>query len=224
MTDMGDMYRSSRERITALLADRADEVDAREVPATPAWTVHDVVAHLRGLVEDVLTGNVDGAGTDPWTAVQVGRGRDKPLEQLLEEWNEQAPQFEAFLSSPEGAVAARTVFDVHTHECDLRGALGAPSAPPEEFLAMAFPGTVENFTAAVEREGLPSVRIVPPDGEAIGAHDAPVTLKVGRHEFLRAYLGRRSPDQVRAWDWSSDPTGYVPHLAVFGPRDTPLTD
>ena len=219
--DLGALYCAARERIGTLLDPATDTLD---VPATPGWTVHDLVAHLRGLVEDVLSGNVDGAATDPWTAEQVVRGRDKPLAQLLDEWNEQAPQFEAFLSSPDGAVAARTVYDIHTHECDLRGALGAPAAPPDDFMAMAFPTTVENFLAAVEREGLPMVRVEPPEADAVGPDDAPVTLRVDRNEFLRAYLGRRSTEQVRDWDWSSDPSPYVPHLAVFGPRDTPLVD
>jgi uncharacterized protein (TIGR03083 family) len=219
--DLGVLYRNSRERISILVGPAADALD---VPATPGWTVHDVVAHLRGLVEDVLAGNIEGAGTDPWTAEQVVRGREKPLEQLLEEWNEQAPEFEAFLSSPAGAAAARTVFDVHTHECDLRGALGAPAAAPDDFMALAFPATAQNFLAAVEGAGLPMVRVVPPQGDPVGPADAPVTLHVGRNEFLRAYLGRRSPDQVRSWDWSSDPAPYLAHLAVFGPRDSPLHD
>ena len=47
--DLGALYREARECITALVS---EDVDASDVPATPEWTVHDVVAHLSGIVED----------------------------------------------------------------------------------------------------------------------------------------------------------------------------
>src|SRR5688572_4060626 len=132
--DLGALYRGARERVTALVDDVSeDDAEGVSVPATPEWTVHDVIAHLRGLVEDVLSGNIDGVATDPWTAAHVERGRTKPLRQLIDEWSAEAPLFEAFLSSPDGAVASRAVFDVHAHECDLRGAVGRPLPPPDEF-------------------------------------------------------------------------------------------
>ena len=46
-TDLGEMYRSARVRIGALVS---DEIGSVPVPATPLWTVHDVVAHLVQMV------------------------------------------------------------------------------------------------------------------------------------------------------------------------------
>ncbi|MEP7111723.1 MAG: maleylpyruvate isomerase N-terminal domain-containing protein [Ilumatobacteraceae bacterium] len=80
--DLGAIYRASRLRV-ADLAD--DSVADQPVPATPAWNVHDVVAHLAGVLGDVAAGNLDGAATDPWTAAQVDRGRDKPLSRVVAE-------------------------------------------------------------------------------------------------------------------------------------------
>src|SRR5260370_964850 len=48
-----------------------------------AGSVHDVVAHLAGTVTDVLGGRLDGVGSDPWTAAQVGTRRDMPIAALV---------------------------------------------------------------------------------------------------------------------------------------------
>src|SRR4051812_26756542 len=127
--DLGRMYAAARGRISELVRD-ADP--STPVPATPGWDVHDVIAHLRGVVGDALAGNLDGVATETWTAAQVDRGRDVPLAQLLDEWNEEAPLIEAFLSSPAGRDVFAAVLDVHTHEADLRGALGAEPAFPAD--------------------------------------------------------------------------------------------
>ncbi len=220
--DLGQLYESARARITGML-DGAD--DSLNVPATPEWTVHDVIAHLSGVVEDALSGNLDGVTTDPWTAAQVERGRGTSTVQLLADWNAEAPKIEAFLSSPAGATAFRAVIDVHTHEADLRGALGLPSLLPDDYGTFMFEMLATTIIDAVAQAGLPPLRIVTPVGDSVGPHDAPVTATIDRHEFHRASLGRRSAAQVEAFDWGgADPRPYLGHMAVFGPRETPLSD
>ena len=115
--DLGATYRTSRLRIADLVD---DTVADRPVPATPAWPVHDVVAHLAGVMHDVATGNLEGVTTDPWTAAQVERARGKSVTQVIDEWAGGAPAFEQFLSSADGVNASAAVFDVHAHETDLR--------------------------------------------------------------------------------------------------------
>jgi hypothetical protein len=63
-----------------------------------------------------------------------------------------------------------------------------------------------------------------PDADTSGA--GVLTLTVDPFELGRALSGRRSVDQIRAFDWSADPG---PHLAAFtwGPftvRETPLVE
>ena len=48
MTDWGALYREHVGAVCALATDLTADELAREVPATPAWTVHDVIAHLAG--------------------------------------------------------------------------------------------------------------------------------------------------------------------------------
>ena len=107
--DLGATYRAARLRVAALAN---DELADRPVPATPAWDVHDVVAHLAGVMHDVAAGNMEGAATEPWTAAQVERGRGKTVAGILDEWAAGAAGFEDFLSSPDGRKGGSAVVDV----------------------------------------------------------------------------------------------------------------
>src|SRR3954452_14135199 len=71
VTDVGLVYGSCRERISKLVRELPDDRAALRVAATPEWTVHDVVAHLTGIVGDINAGNLDALGTPAGSAVQV---------------------------------------------------------------------------------------------------------------------------------------------------------
>lgn len=202
--DLGAAYRGSRERITVLVAGTDEHT---VVPATPDWNVHDVIAHLAGIVDDARTGNMAGATTDPWTAAQVERGRSKPMAQLLDEWTEGAPGFEGFLSSPAGRAAQRAVFDIHTHEADLANALLAPLALPVEVVEWAGTQLLAAFHDDVLRAGLP-----------------PISVDTSALEVLRGRLGRRTQDEVCAYGWSADPLPYLDTWFVFGRRGESLRE
>ncbi len=219
--DLGRLYAASRARITDLVAD-ADP--ATPVPATPGWSVHDVIAHVRGVVQDGLAGNMAGAPGEAWTAAQVERARDSSVAELLAGWAEQAPLFEAFLSSPAGANATAAVIDVLTHECDLRGALQRGGGLDDDAGRFAFAALAGSVLQRAVAAGLAPIRITAPEGDAVGPEDAATRLEAPRYEVVRAVLGRRSPAQVQAWAWTGDAVPYLPHVAVFGPREAPLED
>lgn len=44
------------------------------------------------------------------------------------------------------------------------------------------------------------------------------------YEFWRALFGRRSRDQMAAWDWVGDPTPHLDAIPIFGPTDATLTE
>jgi uncharacterized protein (TIGR03083 family) len=201
-TDLGEMYRSARVRIGALVS---DEIGSVPVPATPLWTVHDVVAHLAGVTEDVRTGNMEGVTTDPWTAAQVERGRSKTVAQLLAMWDEYAFLIEGFLSSPDGASAFRAVLDIHTHEADLLNALGRPIDLPDEFLAWMTPLLQSDFAEQVAAAG-----------------SAPITVDASDLQWFRGRLGRRTAEEVCGYGWSADPAPYLDHWFVFGRAERSL--
>jgi hypothetical protein len=76
LTDIaGAAYRGVRERVSALVR-TLDPAAATPVPATPAWSVPDLLARLVGVSRDAVEGRLDGVSTDAWTAAQVDRRRD----------------------------------------------------------------------------------------------------------------------------------------------------
>ncbi|MEQ1874267.1 MAG: maleylpyruvate isomerase N-terminal domain-containing protein [Ilumatobacteraceae bacterium] len=199
--DLGALYGAARQRITALVSANGIDLDTM-VPSTPAWRVRDVVAHLAGVTADAIAGNMEGAPGEAWTAAQVARGRDRTLTEVLAEWAQFGPMLEGFLSSPAGAPASAAVIDVHTHEADVRHALGLSFDVPSEFLEWSMERLRDLFHKAVSEAGLP-----------------PVSVKVADAELFRARLGRRTEAEVRAYDWSVDPTPYLDSFFLFGPTE-----
>jgi uncharacterized protein (TIGR03083 family) len=197
--DLGAIYRASRLRIADLVD---DSVADRPVPATPAWQMHDVVAHLAGVAHDIATGNVEGAATDPWTAAQVERARGKSVSQVVDEWAGEATGFEQFLSSPDGGKAGAAVFDVHAHETDIRSALGLAPELSDEVLGYLGAAMRDSFAGQVAAAGLP-----------------PVTIDISDFELFRGRLGRRTADEICAFRWSADPVPYLDTFFLFGPTD-----
>ena len=200
--DLGVSYKAARERITALV-EGADA--ALVVPATPEWTVHDVLAHLVGVTEDGATGNMAGAPSDAWTAAQVDRGRGRSTGELLALWAEHAPRMEGLLSSPQGAMASAAVLDVHCHEADVRHALGLAADLPADFLVWAGAAMRDRLATQVADAELPAVEVAADD-----------------FEWFRGRLGRRTEAEVRACSWSADPEPYLDLFFMFGRAERSL--
>ena len=57
-------YRAARGRLRELAAALSDEQLRRQVPATPRWTVHELLAHVVGVAADAVSGRLDGVTSD----------------------------------------------------------------------------------------------------------------------------------------------------------------
>lgn len=208
-----DRYLAARGRILDLLAAHPDR-EAVPVPGTPGWTVHDVVAHLAGLVSDANAGRLEGAGSPPWTAAQIEARRDTALADVLAEWERELPPFVAAMQE---RPTLAFVFDVLVHEHDLRGALGLQGPGDPDAVDWSLQPLVGRLGSRLEKDGGPAVRIVSGDTEwTLGPGEPAATVEVPRFELFRAVFGRRSAAQVRGWPWDGDPTPYLEHLNVFG--------
>ena len=217
-------YSECRHRIEGLVLDLGDErAGATPVPACPAWSVRDVLAHLTGVTTDALTGRLDGVGSDEWTRAQVESRRGCGVAGILAEWDANAGRFEALLDEIGGA-AHQAVADIVTHEQDLRGALGRPGARTVAGLRIGLVYVATAFAAAAAERGL-----------QVQAHATDVRLTVGSaqpdaavtgtsFELLRAMTGRRSVPQLRELRWTrGDPDLLVPAF-TFGPFRPALHD
>jgi len=143
-------------------------------------------------------------------------GVDLPIDDIVAEWNEAAAQVEP-MAKDFGPAGAQWVFDFSTHEHDIRGALDAPGARDADTWWISLEFITPGFHAAVAEHRLPPLRIV--TGPRIWAPEGvePVeTLTADPFEFGRAISGRRSLDQIRAFDWSTDPEPYLAAF-TFGP-------
>jgi uncharacterized protein (TIGR03083 family) len=172
------------------------------VPTCPMWTVHDVVAHVAGVVDDALAGRLDGVATEPWTAAQVDARRGRPVAEIVAEWNEAAPAFEGLLDHI-GPPGCQAVLDVVTHEHDIRTALGAAGHRDSDAVEVGLTFVAPRFVEVAAESGL-SVGVAATTGARWGDEDAPLVLAGTPFELVRALTGRRSVEQLRALDWRGD--------------------
>jgi uncharacterized protein (TIGR03083 family) len=204
-------YAAARCRISDIVSRLPPGIaQSTAVPACPAWTIHDVVAHLCGGIQDALAGRLDGAGTDEWTARQVAERRDTPTSDLLDQWNRDAPTIEPLLADA-GPIGHQAVVDVVSHEHDIRGALGQPGARDTDAVTIGLAFAGERLVETAASHGV-ALALVTTTGDRLGPAPADVTLKGEAFTLLRAATGRRSINQLRALDWHGDPE---PVLAAF---------
>jgi uncharacterized protein (TIGR03083 family) len=223
MTDHADAYRGIRERVTELTAGLDDATAEQLAPATPEWRVKDVLAHLVGVNADVIAGNLDGAGTDPWTEAQVAARRDRSVADLLAEWDEVASTLiEIIPAIPEGP-RGQLIFDAMTHEFDLRGALGRPGGRDTDGAAIGFGWAADVVSFRRDGAGAGALCLRTEYGDHIaGSGDVTATVAADRFELYRAMVGRRSAAQIAAFDWDGEVA--VQHLCFLGGRTTDLLE
>jgi uncharacterized protein (TIGR03083 family) len=189
---------------------------SRRVPCTPDWTVRDLLSHQAGVCDDVLNGRIDGAGSDPWTRAQVERWRHVDTHALIAQWREQAPQVaELFQQFSQ----ARPVFDINTHEHDIRHALGLPGNRKSEVIAKMAAGVA---SAEFERP----IAIEFDDGGSAmtrGSGDPITVSDLTPFELVRSRLGRRTRQQVAGYTWSEPvPESILDQWFIFGPAPHPI--
>jgi Mycothiol maleylpyruvate isomerase N-terminal domain len=217
--DLGAHYRGSRERLTSLVLEliaESGDMKAIPVPACPSWSVHDVLAHLTAVVEDVMAGRIKGPPSSEETSAQVERRREVPTAEMLEEWTEIAPGFETALQS----VRVWPGFlDVLSHEHDIRGAVDRP-AGRDEIDVIASAEWLLSFwnppVPLVVRTGRIERVLGDSGGDSFAGVD--LTLSTTPFEVFRFRLGRRSPAQLRAMSWTGDPAPVLDHMVIFGPE------
>jgi len=215
-------YRETRHRLRDLLTDPAD--GSVTVPACPAWTVADTIAHVIGIADDFRAGRLDGLGSDAWTAAQVEPRRGRSLTELFDEW-EGLDGFLVGFGTDDPWMGTRLVADLVTHEHDIRGALGRPGARDSDAVLLGLERYAPSFAERAADAGLASVA-VHAGGRSWGATaDAALELHGTPFDVLRALTGRRSDAQVLRLDWrGADPGPYVGLVSPYGQRDDDLVE
>jgi uncharacterized protein (TIGR03083 family) len=222
--DYAMIYRSVRLRVTDLVRNLPDDLLVREAPATPAWRVRDIVAHLAGSTADIVAGNLGDVASDAWTQAQVDARIDVPVVEVLEEWERCSASVEPTIQDFPPIMRMMLLTDAVTHEHDILGAIGTEGDRGSEAVAFAFHG-VSRAIGAQRGEGR-ALHIVHDGGDAIvGDGEPSATVRTSRFEILRAGVGRRSYEQLAVWDWDGEPLVESLVLGRFSPpRLDPLVE
>lgn len=213
------LYRDTRTRVTAVAAALDDHQLRGRVPATPEWTVREVLAHVVGGAVDAVNGRVDGAGSDDWTRRHVAERRDSPVPELLAEWEHAGPLVEASLVGKR-FTGPNLAADLSCHEGDLREALGLGQVERQHW-EQPFLEVTMNLLRMRLRGGSGLIIIDEQGREWHCGTGEPVTvLRADGYELWRAMFSRRSRRQIAAWEWTpAATTEMVEGFGVFGPRD-----
>ena len=223
-------YQDAHDRVAGLVEQYPDA----PVDTCPGWRVRDVAAHLTGLASDWGSGNLDGYASDPWTAIQVDDRRQVAVAELLIEWDDKAALLEPILSDPTatglpdplmtafGPVPAVAwpdvvVTDIALHEHDIRGAVDEPGARDSAAVLIAMRSHVSLLRFVGSAMGLPVLRIEPTDHEKsypVGRGEPAAVVRAPLFDLFRATGGRRSQDQIDAFDWSGDADQWRLHIVM----------
>lgn len=237
VADLAAVYDETRQRITAVVSSLDDATLQRAVPAAPGWTIRDLVAHLTGdlaavLADDLPAGFFANFG-DPaevaklnaWTDRMVTERRARPITDVLDEWEQLTPKAWAVVAEGGKVAFADAVLttDAAVHEQDLYGALGVVQARDSAALRVGTSSYVN--VLGLRLNGLAPVQFVTESKTyAAGAGEPGASARVERFELFRALSGRRSPDQIRSWDWTGDPDPYLELFYLYGPRTEPIVE
>lgn len=247
MIDRGDAYAEVKARVLDLVGSPDSGSWGTAVPATPAWKVREVVAHVTGIAADAAAGTIpDGinlleqfrdpdvvAARNEFADGHVARREGRTPADLLEEWGKTEPSLLDLLRGTprDGASTLPLGFDsvivtdLCVHADDIAHALGASPTGDAAAVRLALAGYAFGVDYRVRALGLPAL-VLRYDGKekVLGEGEPAATLSAERWELLRVLAGRRSREQIAALDWTGDPEPYLPLLPAYGERDDALIE
>jgi uncharacterized protein (TIGR03083 family) len=221
-------HRDALERLDGFLRELDQHQRETLVPACPQWNVLDIARHLTGLAVD-CSGDTLPAPAD-WEEETMDRRhvdarRGMTLEEVLEEWKEAGPGLEHTLGRIDPRMAGAIAGEYACHEHDVRAALHRPGARTTLCTAAAMDAYVNALLRRVEAGGLPALEVRAGD-QRWGTEGGGAATQVAGDPFeiFRAVTGRRTADQIRAFEWRGDADPYLPVFSAFGVPDSPLAE
>ena len=244
MAEIVDLYEQLRNDISEFVTGLTPEELDTPVPATPGWTIRQVVTHLAADATYLISGDFpreffeafgdeDAVVTlNDWTARQLDERKDRSLEEILQEWKASATELTAMMRGeqdwPEGILpfADRVLLtDAAVHQQDIFGALGIERARDGAPIKIALSGYIVTMGWRLAPAGISPLRFDLGEKSYMAGDGEPgATVRGDRWEFFRAMSGRRSPDQIAAYDWDGDSKPYIPYFYPYGIRRESLVE
>ena len=209
-------WTEAQERVIALVEGLDAETAGRHVPATPDWTVHDLLAHMVGLGVDVVRGDEPDDHNSAWTQRQVDERASADIAAIVAEWRDVTGPLQQWMREN----GPRPLGDVIIHEQDLRGALGRPGAQDTPAFAAIRDRMAGRVHDGVTQAGLPPLELAGPRWTVVlggEGGDAAVRLEAPDFDLARMLMSRRSAAQVRSWAVRGDVEPYLEQLGALGP-------
>ncbi|MBF4161066.1 maleylpyruvate isomerase N-terminal domain-containing protein [Nocardioides acrostichi] len=206
MHDAPRLYRDLVEAIAALALDLPADSLAAVVPATPQWSVRQLIAHLAGGPADAVADRMDGAPGPSWTTRHVAEREGRAVADLVEEMRANT---DAVAASVEDNPRPAIVWDLAVHHADLHEALGR-GVPPEWSWSPVVHALAPMLLSKVPAE-------VHCGDATYGAGGPDVT--VDPYELFRVAFSRRSRAQVSRVFAGRVESALLDELPIFGPRD-----
>lgn len=244
MAGIADLYEQLRNDISELVAGlEPDQLDT-PVPATPAWAIRDIVAHLAADATYVIAGDFPNeffqafgdvqavATLNDWTSRQLEERKGRTLEELLQEWKTSGTEVAAMMRGdkpwPDGSIVFGDrvlLTDAAVHQQDLFGALGIEEARDNPAISIGLKGYITVMGWRLGSAGIPPLSLDVGDKTYTAGDGEPAaTVRASRFEFFRAMSGRRSPEQIAAYDWQGDPEPYISYFYPYGVRQDTLVE
>jgi uncharacterized protein (TIGR03083 family) len=244
VSDLSGVYDSTRRDLIELVSGLSEDELDRAVPATPGWTIRNIVAHLAGDASCAIVGDFPSvffeafgepeavALVNEWTAGQLAKRESKPLPEVLAEWDVSAEKVSSMMRDetpwPDGVpwfVDRVLVTDLAVHQQDIYGAFGTERDREAPQVKIGLAGYIGTMDFRLRSSGGPALRFVSGDKTWLaGGDEADTSVKASRFELFRAMSGRRSPDQIRDLEWDGDPAPFIPYFYPYGVREDALVE
>ena len=216
--DLVTHYRTTRDRIVDRLASLSDADASRMVPACPAWTISDAVAHVTGIAADLGAGRMPGSNTQAWIDGHVSDRKGRRLDRLVDEWL--AAGVESFI---ERSGSGQLLFDVCAHEHDICHALGTVGDREADAVHACLPVMSAMLSKDLVAKGAPGALSLTSRGHSwtVGEGRVALMLEAEPFELVRIFGSRRSEHQMRALPWqnpdgsNADVGAWLAYLAHF---------
>ena len=211
--DTGRVYQRIRHDFVAAVLGLSEAQRQIRVPATPAWSVRNVLAHVVGIASDLNAQRFpasDDLGGTAWTDSQVARGRGRTTADLVAEWEREAATFEDGLRAFGYEFGSHFVADLHAHYQDVRSALGLTAETDQLTVAVALDHYIGFVDGLLTANNWGELEVVTgTETRYLGRGRRRARLRARPFELLRALSGRRSEHQIRALEWHGDVDEFV---------------
>lgn len=246
MIELDAAYAEAKAGMIESIGDSDSPTWSTPVPATPAWDVLDVVAHVAGLAVDGAEGRMPAdvnlleqfrdadvvAARDAYADGQVLRRRGKTPSEVVGEWDAAEPvlldQLRGEMTGPRPlpfGFDVVLVTDLCVHAGDVALALALPPHRESAASRVALAGYCFGVDYRIRALGLPALTLRYEGKErTLGDGQPAAAVEAERWELLRVLAGRRSRAQISALKWTGDPEPYLALLPAYGERQDALIE